>query len=260
MLELALRGLDWAELSGLELRREGPSYTIDTVRTLQAERPEDRFTLLIGMDNLGDLHRWRGAEELLRLVRVLTLARPGSRAPARDGVRRGDSVPAAGGCAALAAGRCVEQRGADAGAGRKTDQLACPGRGARLYSPPFIVRAGMQGNELVETIVSQLQDLMGQGISVLDMRDVSSVADFFVIVSGNSTPHLNALNEQLARHLKGLDARVYRKSGTADSGWLVLDFVDVVVHIMDAETRAFYDLEDLWSDAPRMPVADAVAG
>jgi len=81
MLEAATADLPWAEVNRIELERDGVSYTIDTARALAAERPKAEWTLLIGMDNLRSFHKWREAEELIDLVDVVTLARPGSRRP-----------------------------------------------------------------------------------------------------------------------------------------------------------------------------------
>lgn len=81
MLEAATANLPWAEVNRVELERDGVSYTIDTARALAAERPKANWTLLIGMDNLSTFHKWREAKALIDLVDIVTLARPGSRAP-----------------------------------------------------------------------------------------------------------------------------------------------------------------------------------
>jgi len=113
----------------------------------------------------------------------------------------------------------------------------------------------MKSKELVDSVVKILQDHLGEDISVLDMRNVTSVSDFFVIVSGNSPPHLEALADRLGRLLKADGIKTYRKSGTAVTGWVVHDFVDVVVHIMSDEMREYYALEELWGDAPQLAIA-----
>jgi ribosome-associated protein len=74
-------------------------------------------------------------------------------------------------------------------------------------------------------------------------------------VSGNSTPHLRALAEECEISLKNDGMKCYRKSGSAESGWILLDFVDVVVHFMTEETREYYALEQLWNDAPKVELA-----
>ena len=89
---------------------------------------------------------------------------------------------------------------------------------------------------------------------MLDLTKVAPIADYFVVASGNSTPHLNSLAEGTNIRLKKEGIHVYRREGTPDSGWMVLDYGDVVVHVMSPDARGFYDLEGLWADAPRVPV------
>lgn len=84
----------------------------------------------------------------------------------------------------------------------------------------------------------------------MDLSGVSPMTDYFVIATGNSAPHLHALAEDTAIRLKGDGYRVSRREGTSDSGWIVLDYFNVVVHLMLAEARDYYSLENLWKDAP----------
>lgn len=84
---------------------------------------------------------------------------------------------------------------------------------------------------------------------VLDVRELSTVTDYFVIATGNSAPHLKALSDEVQMEMKKRGIKCYRKSGTGESQWIVLDFVDLVVHLLLPETREFYALEQLWSDA-----------
>jgi ribosome-associated protein len=76
------------------------------------------------------------------------------------------------------------------------------------------------------------------------------VTDYFVIASGTSQPHLRAIVEEIAGKLRDdYDLRPTRSEGSAGGNWVVLDFFDVIVHVMHAETRKHYDLEGLWGDA-----------
>lgn len=113
----------------------------------------------------------------------------------------------------------------------------------------------IKDKKLVDRCTKIFQDALGENLTVLDMREVSSVADFFIIVTGNSVPHLNAISDRLGRTLKEEGQGVYRKSGTPETGWIVYDYFDVVVHMMTEEIRGYYDLESLWSDAPQLAVA-----
>jgi ribosome-associated protein len=90
-------------------------------------------------------------------------------------------------------------------------------------------------------------------IVVLDVRKVSSIADYFVIVSGTSEPHLRAISEAITEQLREAHGvRPRAEDGTVHGGWVVLDYFDVIVHVMRSELRERYDLEGLWGDAPQV--------
>lgn len=89
----------------------------------------------------------------------------------------------------------------------------------------------------------------GEHVTVLDVTGISPVTDYYVIVSGNSTPHLKALAEEVEQVLDRNGVACYRRAGTPESGWIVEDYLDFVVHIFTPEMRDYYQLERLWSDA-----------
>ncbi len=92
-----------------------------------------------------------------------------------------------------------------------------------------------------------------ENITVLDMRDLSSVTDYFVIASGTSEPHLRAIVDEITEKLReDHDVAPRAIDGTLQAAWVVLDFFDVIVHVMRADVRDRYDLETLWGDAPRV--------
>jgi ribosome-associated protein len=92
-----------------------------------------------------------------------------------------------------------------------------------------------------------------ENIVVLDVAEISSIADYFVIASGTSEPHLRAISDEIADKLREHhDIRPRAVDGTLQAGWLVLDYFDVIVHVMRADVREHYDLEGLWGDAPRV--------
>lgn len=92
-----------------------------------------------------------------------------------------------------------------------------------------------------------------EDVVILDMRKLSSVTDYFVIATGTSEPHLRALIEELTERIEAeFGIRPRAVDGTLRANWVVLDYWDVIVHIMRAETREKYGLEILWGDAPRV--------
>jgi ribosome-associated protein len=92
-----------------------------------------------------------------------------------------------------------------------------------------------------------------EDIVILDVRELSSVTDYFVIASGSSEPHLRAIVDEIADQLRERYAlRPKAVDGTLQAAWVVLDYFDVIVHVMRGDMRERYDLETLWGDAPRL--------
>ena len=94
-----------------------------------------------------------------------------------------------------------------------------------------------------------LLDKKGTDVVVLDMRGLSDTTDFYVIATGNNGPHIKALWYECEDVMLKERSRAYRHAGKPESGWLVGDYWDVVVHVFTPEARKNYALEDLWRDA-----------
>jgi ribosome-associated protein len=111
----------------------------------------------------------------------------------------------------------------------------------------------MDSKKLAQLCRKLADNRKADDLLVLDVRAISSITDYFVIASGSSEPHLRAIAEEITDTLKkdhGIAPRA--TDGTLHTGWLVLDFFDVIVHVMRSEVRQRYDLESLWGDAPRV--------
>ena len=96
-------------------------------------------------------------------------------------------------------------------------------------------------------------DKKAENIVVLDVRELSSVTDFFVIATGTSEPHVRAIVDEVTDRLHTEDRlRPRATDGSVRTQWVVLDYFDVILHVMRPDVRARYDLESLWGDAPRL--------
>ena len=89
---------------------------------------------------------------------------------------------------------------------------------------------------------------------VLDVHGLSSVTDYFLICSGRSTTHLRSIADEIREEMKAAEARPLHWEGTPESGWMLLDYGDVLVHVFLEDTRVYYALERLWGDAPSVPM------
>lgn len=107
----------------------------------------------------------------------------------------------------------------------------------------------MQSEQLKDLICKVLDDKKGVDITVIDIRELSIVADYFVIVSGRSTTQVKALANNLEEELsKNYQTEPLRSEGKRDGRWAVVDYGGVVVHVFHEETRRLYSLEQLWGD------------
>jgi len=89
-------------------------------------------------------------------------------------------------------------------------------------------------------------------VTILQVRDLIAITDFFVICSGNTDRQVKAIGEAIEEERRAVGVKPIRREGERDFRWLLLDFADVVVHVFLDEARRFYELERLWKDAPRI--------
>jgi ribosome-associated protein len=102
---------------------------------------------------------------------------------------------------------------------------------------------------VARTAVEAAADKQAADIVLLDVRRVASFADYFVICSGESERQISAIYDEIAHRLKKEGVLPYHHEGTVDSGWLLLDFGDTIVHIFAPFERQFYQLDELWGQA-----------
>ncbi len=112
------------------------------------------------------------------------------------------------------------------------------------------------GLELAAICARVADDKKAEDVVVLDVRGLSSFTDYFVIMSGRSTRHVQGLAEAMEAELRSKRISGKHSEGLKEGIWVLLDFDDVMVHIFYHEKRAFYDLEGLWHDAPRLDPGD----
>lgn len=104
--------------------------------------------------------------------------------------------------------------------------------------------------ELRDLAVAVLEDAKAQDIQVIDLSERSSFADYMVIASGTSSRQVKAMADRLVQRAKARGIKPLGVEGAADAEWVLVDLADVIVHVMQPRTRAFYNLEKLWSAPP----------
>ena len=115
---------------------------------------------------------------------------------------------------------------------------------------------GISGEELVKLTITALEDVKAQDIQVIDVREKHSLTDYMIIATGTSNRQINAMLEKVREAVKKEGAQPLGEEGKGDSDWVLLDLNDVIVHMMTAAARQFYDLERLWMGAEQSRAAD----
>ncbi len=110
--------------------------------------------------------------------------------------------------------------------------------------------------EMAALAVQALEDKKGQEIKVLKTADITSLADYFVICTANSSTHIKTLADEVERQLEEqMEERILHREGYRAGGWVLLDYGVVVVHLFMEEAREFYNLERLWADAETVDIS-----
>jgi len=106
--------------------------------------------------------------------------------------------------------------------------------------------------EFLTKTIGFLDARKAENITILDLREVANIADYFVVATAANAPHLKALGDGMQRLCKDNHYRESRHAGDGHSGWVIADYDGVMIHVFSAEMRDIYDLEKLWKDAKRI--------
>lgn len=292
MVRLALEGRPRLVLDTIEGGRDGRSYTIDTLRELRAAGIVPVF--LVGMDALVDLPSWREHDALLREFDLLAAERDTAPVGAEDlapEIRErlvdldDTDDPVAGASAAPigSGGRVFRTRvSPPAISSREIRRHVAVGRSIDRLVPPGVARyihdrglyrsasrvAGPQGGPTlrpdISVCVEAALEKKAEDVVVLDLRGKSDVTDYFVVCHGTNERQVVAIADEIERKLREVSGlKPAHVEGRRTSDWVLMDYIDLVVHVFLEERRSFYRLETLWGDAPRLEIpansADAIA-
>ena len=106
----------------------------------------------------------------------------------------------------------------------------------------------MTGKEIIKNILDALEGKKAENIQIIDISEVSSIADYFIITNGNNKSQVQAMADNVAEKLGREGIYAKQTEGYSSANWILLDYTDIVIHIFDKESRGFYDLERIWRD------------
>lgn len=118
----------------------------------------------------------------------------------------------------------------------------------------------MTPKELSQKIAKLMSDKKAEDIMILDLRNLTTITDYFVICSASSDTQVKAIADHVSKELSKINEKPWHYEGYENLSWVLLDYVDVVAHIFYGQTRKFYNLEGLWGDAETEYYTDEVYG
>lgn len=121
------------------------------------------------------------------------------------------------------------------------------------------MKKAVSNDELLTQIIKGIEEVKGDNIDILDLREIdNTVCDYFVICDGTSNTQVNAIANSIQKIVsKALADKPWHIEGTENAEWILMDYVNVVVHVFQKRIREYYQIEDLWGDAQRISVNNA---
>ena len=117
----------------------------------------------------------------------------------------------------------------------------------------------MESREFADQITELIFSKKGYDVLIMDLRDLASFTDYFIICSADSEVQVKAVADEIDKDLRDKGIKCWHREGYLGLTWVLLDYVDVVVHIFKKDAREFYSLEKLWGDAPTDKVQDTIS-
>lgn len=266
MLQLALASSAKYVADDTEVNRDATSYTVDTVEQFKAKFPLDKLVLIIGGDSMHQLPSWHRFVELIDMVNWVVLHRPGYDLDVPEELKHRRVATSE----QLLNGRdgriwLFEQSNIDISSTHLRNELNKPGglnsdsvlqnlpsavisyiRDQQLYKIP-----PMNSEQIKDQVIEALENIKAQDINAIDIADISDFADYMVVASGTSNTHVKALAREASTHLRRQGVKPLNEDGADVGEWVLVDFGDVVLHVMRPEVREYYDLEKLWDEDVR---------
>ncbi len=114
----------------------------------------------------------------------------------------------------------------------------------------------MNNKEMTTLAIQALEEKKAEDIQVIDISEISAIADYFIIANGTNRSQIQALADSVEEKLGRAGVQFKQMEGYDTANWILMDFLDIVVHIFDKDNRAFYDLERIWRDGKQIPLSE----
>ena len=114
----------------------------------------------------------------------------------------------------------------------------------------------MNNKEMTTLAIQALEEKKAEDIQIIDISEISAIADYFIIANGTNRSQIQALADSVGEKLGRAGVQFKQMEGYDTANWILMDFLDIVVHIFDKDNRAFYDLERIWRDGKQIPLSE----
>jgi len=266
---------DDTEIVRLASSPKTKSYTIDTINELRKTNPKANLCLIIGGDSLINLPTWHRYSELVESVNWVVMHRPGYELiiPKEFNDRLVNNAselhlsPAGKlfvfsqsdfdiSSTALRA-ELQKDNWLDSEVVQKNLTKSVI---SYIHQHQLYKTLPMNSEQIKDQVVEALENIKGQDIKVIDIADISDFADYMVVASGTSDTHVKALAREASTSMRTQGVKPLNEDGADVGEWVLVDFGDVVLHVMRPEVREYYDLEKLWDEDVRAMVEKHRAG
>jgi len=126
----------------------------------------------------------------------------------------------------------------------------------QLILNELMIKESKNQDQLISLIIKGIEEIKGENITILDLRDIeNTVCDYFIICDGASNTQVNAISHSIQKTVsKAIKDKPWHIEGENNATWILMDYIHVVVHVFQKETREFYNIENLWGDAKSISV------
>lgn len=114
----------------------------------------------------------------------------------------------------------------------------------------------MEAKEMARLAIKALEDKKAENVKIIDISNISTVADYFIIASGKNRSQIQAMCDNVDETLERVGITMKQTEGYKSANWILMDYGDIIVHIFDTENRLFYDLERIWRDGKEMDASE----
>ena len=142
------------------------------------------------------------------------------------------------------------------GSTRRNRQIRFDGLPVKTNKEQIERKHAMTSQEYCKIAVAALEDRKAEDVKIIDIREISPVADYFVIADGTNQNQIQAMRDACEEALYNAGLKTKQIEGNSSSTWILMDYGDIIVHIFSKEDRLFYDLERIWRDGKIVDVAD----